>query len=450
MNDEIQVCSDCVGDSFLAKKMSPKSELGQCAICEKMARVIDLSELAWIIDPRYREIVGFAEPIMRVGEGDDDRVYRDDGGQSAVDIMQELTGCDYDLAAALVEFLADEEGYAVFQGDTAYYGENEEYEIVIKAKYSTHRDWEKFKKSVMHEVRFFNSSAITFLTNVFCHALADFDPAPVVKLARGSRLFRARLLDDADIVDIACDPAGKLGSPPARLAKGGRMNPSGVSVFYASKSADTAIAEVRPWVGADVVLGQFETLRDVTLVDLSRFSTLRGKYEYFDAELEEKLGFESFLRDLHGEIQKPVRSQDHPLEFIPTQVIAEYLSELHVPKFDGLVYGSVQGEGGVNYVLFRHASAAIGTKFSKVDAELAEDRDFDDGRLDRVVVSATNAIVDHADGAIWVVEDEPTDAPTLSFVHGSLKKIRILGVEFQKFAVDVVVERKRERRDHEF
>ena len=55
--------------------------------------------------------------------------------------------------------------------------------------------------------------------------------------------------------------------PDAEHATSGRLNPRGIPFLYLAEDSKTAIAEVRPWVGALVSMGVFEILRDCTLVD---------------------------------------------------------------------------------------------------------------------------------------------------------------------------------------
>ena len=51
---------------------------------------------------------------------------------------------------------------------------------------------------------------------------------------------------------------------------------------------------------------------------------------------------------------------DETFEYLPTQVIAEYLATKAIPTFDGVVFRSSQTGGeGRNVVLFNHAAAAV-------------------------------------------------------------------------------------------
>jgi len=63
--------------------------------------------------------------------------------------------------------------------------------------------------------------------------------------------------------------------PPERMkprkdkAREARANPKGISYLYLSNRREIALSEVRPWLGSLISIGQFEAVRDLTIVDLS-------------------------------------------------------------------------------------------------------------------------------------------------------------------------------------
>lgn len=58
-----------------------------------------------------------------------------------------------------------------------------------------------------------------------------------------------------------------------------------------------------------------------------------------------------FLRRLHDLISLPV-VPGHEDEYLITQTLTEYLAHVHLPAFDGVIFRSVQRQGGANMVLF--------------------------------------------------------------------------------------------------
>lgn len=84
-------------------------------------------------------------------------------------------------------------------------------------------------------------------------------------------LYRARRVDsENEVKEILKNPILKLAPPQPNIATANRMNPTGITVFYGALSDKTAIAEVRPFVGSFVVVGKFNVINRLKLLDLSR------------------------------------------------------------------------------------------------------------------------------------------------------------------------------------
>jgi hypothetical protein len=89
-------------------------------------------------------------------------------------------------------------------------------------------------------------------------------------------LFRARTFQSMKKVEEALkSPDKDIGSPPVGSALAGCMNARGISVFYGATNETVAIGEVRPPVGSRVVVGQFELVRKLRLLDVN---ALRSVY----------------------------------------------------------------------------------------------------------------------------------------------------------------------------
>tara|TARA_X000000368_G_scaffold237747_1_gene187766 strand:+ start:11449 stop:12291 length:843 start_codon:yes stop_codon:yes gene_type:complete len=163
-------------------------------------------------------------------------------------------------------------------------------------------------------------------------------------------------------------PDRELGPPPSKLASAGRMNSRGVSVFYGANVPDAALAEVRPPVGSQVLVAKFRLKRNVRLLDLSSLPLIGIAGSYFDPEFLPLLKRTKFLGDLAAIMSMPVMPNDADLEYLPTQVISDYLSAATDTPLDGILFPSVQtdvreeeeGEGEVpkfvNVVLFNKSS----------------------------------------------------------------------------------------------
>jgi hypothetical protein len=173
-----------------------------------------------------------------------------------------------------------------------------------------------------------------------------------------SALYRARVFQrDADTVRAMERPDLEVGPPPAARAMAGRMNARGISVFYGALDAATAVAEVRPPVGSKVLVVRFEILRPVRLLDVEALRSLRTGGSLFDPSFTGRLQKAKFLKGLSDRISAPVMPDDEPLEYLPTQAVADFLASEVNPPLDGIIYRSVQtGDGKLNIALFHNSS----------------------------------------------------------------------------------------------
>jgi hypothetical protein len=227
--------------------------------------------------------------------------------------------------------------------------------------------WARFKRSLQTETRLFNSTAMAVLDSIFRgladHAtragrkvIVDAGP-PTQKLAS---LYRARVFQSLEKLEEALKrPDLHLGPPPVNLAAAGRMNARGIAVFYGATHADVAIAEVRPPVGSHVLVGRFEIIRPLKLLDVEALRSIFVKGSIFDPTHAERLTKASFLAHLSKQITLPVMPDDEPFEYLVTQAIADYLANLAEPAVDGLIYRSAQHDKGKNNVVLFHKAARV-------------------------------------------------------------------------------------------
>lgn len=117
------------------------------------------------------------------------------------------------------------------------------------------------------------------------------------------------------------------------------MSPGGMPVFYGAFAADTAVAEIRPWVGSFVVVGEFRPRRPLRLLDLRRLGHVH-EGSLFDPDYDERVNRLRFLRQFHARIVRPVAPHAETWAYRTTQAVAAYVTtEL---GFDGILYASVQ------------------------------------------------------------------------------------------------------------
>jgi len=135
--------------------------------------------------------------------------------------------------------------------------------------------------------------------------------------------------------------------PDPKLTREGRANPAGAPVLYLASDRETAMSEVRPWVGVDVTVAEFALRHDLHVVD----STARSPEETEGSLLE----VFATWPDLDRGFSRPVQRSEHSSDYAATQAIAELFRQL---GFDGIQYRSSLGQG-TNVVLFDLDAAEI-------------------------------------------------------------------------------------------
>jgi len=161
----------------------------------------------------------------------------------------------------------------------------------------------------------------------------------------------------------------KMGAPDKHLAKEGRLNPHGIPYLYLSTNKDTAIAEIRPWISADISLGYFKILKDIKIIDTSEdgpknpffhYKFTKDKEKIFDVK---KRTLESYTAiekeecvwgDINSSFSTPISPNSSPLMYLPTQYLAE---KLKTEEFDGIAYKSSLNKDGYNIAIFNPENA---------------------------------------------------------------------------------------------
>lgn len=171
---------------------------------------------------------------------------------------------------------------------------------------------------------------------------------------------RPRNIDDEDM-DIVVEEEIPFSSermkPRRNAAHEGRVNPKEIPCLYVSTDKNTAMAEVRPWLGAKISVGYFRAARELRVIDFS---------VHHDKALNPDLLFpespppptevtEGVWVQVDKAFSKPITEDLSTAEYVPTQIIAEMFRR---KSFDGLVYKSMLGDG-FNLALFDLDSADL-------------------------------------------------------------------------------------------
>lgn len=205
--------------------------------------------------------------------------------------------------------------------------------------------WDDFCKNVKHKARFFDHAQFDRKEE-----LSKLDETFTTLSTNVSKiLYRARNANKDETQDkIIANPALELGIAPPIRAGHNRFSPSGIPYVYLSEDDETIIKEIRADVGDRVGIARFR-IDNLNLVDLRKITLDTISKDLFNEKCTAQLKCSAnTILDFLIDITKPINKEDNHLEYIPTQIVSEYIWSL---GYDGFIFDSSLC-GGTNYVLF--------------------------------------------------------------------------------------------------
>lgn len=394
---DYRICSACIGEIFLNAEVKKDGTSQPCSYCANPAKTISIGELAESTKTMLEE--HFYQTSLDSPPFEDVRP-----GEPIVDVIASAAEID-ELPAKHVQQVLENDNYdhemAQMQEECPF-EEEAHYAEKGPQTYELSAAWSDFETRLKTETRLFNREAEATLDSVFTGLTGHktMTGKAVIVLAGADTalvsLYRARVFHTDEKLEAAlARPDLEVGPPPWRAAIAGRMNSRGISVFYGSGTPEAALAEIRPPVGSRVVVGRFDLIRPLQLLDVEALRSIFVTGSLFDPTFMPRLEKARFLQGLSRRITVPVMPDDEPFEYLVTQAIADYLANRKDPVIDGIIYPSVQcGNQELNAVLF-HKSARV----EKLPIPSGTD------------ISAS--LYDHSDGDVspdyWVWEKTPPE-----------------------------------------
>ena len=457
------ICHACIDDKLLSEEVKKEWPPTMCSYCGKTREAIALEDLADrihdVLHEHFQLTPNFPDEPHEHFLSMHGRWER--RGESPSSVIAEMAGLDEEPANDVTLLLSEQYSYrAVKDGGEDPYGLEAMYEEREPFDLGFRLTWAEFRREIRSRSRFFNADSEQMLDDIFGDLATHrtYEGQPVIREinpnGRDRLVWRARTAASSEVASVILrNPAQELGPPPSESAKAGRMNAHGIPVFYGALEKRTCVSELRPPVGSGVVIGQFEILRTVRLLDLEALAKLYTNSSYFDPDYAMHKGRTSFLKHLVWEISQPVLPEVEALEYIATQVVAEYLAQKVTPPLDGIIYLSAQSnEVGKNIVLFNHASRVEPydlPKDSSVEVlphdDLLSDPEGDlyDGILviETVPSNSVETPANKRDGMPasvrmgyiereLLIENQDDREITLRFVPESIRVLRISGVNY--------------------
>ncbi len=131
--------------------------------------------------------------------------------------------------------------------------------------------------------------------------------------------------------------------------RGGRANPPGIVYLYLANTPQTAMAEMRPWIGESLSVALFKVQQDVRVVlcPAGRQDPLE-RIRLDGRRLSSQKADHHVWSDISAAFARPISRADTERDYVPTQILAEAFK---AEGFGGVVYRSGLSKG-FNVVLF--------------------------------------------------------------------------------------------------
>jgi len=222
------------------------------------------------------------------------------------------------------------------------------------AEFASWQSYGTFAWSVKRKARYvFEDNVDEFLRTVIATSEGRKRAFP-----SGRVLWRAQyghdwetIRQDADEFEVPAPfPSARM-KPLPDSAREGRVNPKGIPCLYLATDKETAMAEVRPWLGSYISVGQFRTPKDLVLVDCSVDHGRASIVFFEEPDQREK----AVWGDIDKAFSEPASSGESTADYAPTQIIAESFRR---HGYDGIAYKSVLGTG-FNVALFNLNAADL-------------------------------------------------------------------------------------------
>ena len=383
------LCGECVGVGYLHEEIDRSGAKGQCSYCGKESDIIRIGDFVGYVKKL------FDDHVEEVVEGTDIKDQRD-----FTEIVKEQTELSLKASTDL-KIVYDDMMSEKHQNESESkrcYNRNALYVYKSRDEFVNDNSWEDLQRCIREENRLFNSEARKILNEMLRDSLnlaMSKQHPEVIRVVPDDieqNLFRARVFrSERDLAAALERPVEEFGPPPSSHAPDGRMNSRGVSVFYGATTRSCAIREVRPPVGSHVVVSCFDFARKLHLLDATEMEDIIKLESMFDPLYRDLLMKLRFLSCMSEQISAPVMRSDEPLDYLITQAVSDYLSEMQEPKLDGIMYKSTQKKDSKekNVVLF-HKSSLVKVREDQVGMKIKSEFD----QEGRVTYSVTETAFD--------------------------------------------------------
>jgi len=213
-----------------------------------------------------------------------------------------------------------------------------------------HSYWEEFKESCKHFNRFFDLGGRRSSRAKILSSLDDIFTSMKMFLPKGTQIYRGRRFEVPNgktLNDIAL--LKEISPPPPNSARNSRMSPAGISYTYLASDIDTCLAEIHVQSNDKAFIGEFETKKTLKILDLSSTPRYTVKSCFSPDYDHSQNWIGDFVNQFKNEISAPISEDEEDLEYVATQLLAEYIRK---KGYHGIRFRSSLNASGLNYVIF--------------------------------------------------------------------------------------------------
>ncbi len=344
-------CQACVGDTYLRKLIRQNLISRPCDYCKSKSRKsapvqVIMSAISTGLLKNFNTYEDAGCPYS----SEDTEIPMHETREALESILPE---CNFNLLADVANAFHNDQWVEAADGMWMSSHENEELTFA----------WSQFTKIIKYETRFHFGIARRRSERLWSNGLLDISEVLpfLAKQIRTHRLtktlpaclnlVRVRIREDGQVWP---SNAQELGAPPPASARAGRMNPAGISYFYTALHEKTALKEVGAKNGTEVVISKWQTNQQMLVIDFTKLPPIPSPFDEKNLRKREIILFlHGFLNDISLQIEKD--GTEH-IEYVPTQVICEFISQVFKTsagkQVDGILYSSSVDIGGQNLVIF--------------------------------------------------------------------------------------------------
>ena len=188
----------------------------------------------------------------------------------------------------------------------------------------------------------------------FLQGMRDTCESRVKVIQPNSELWRAQMghntlpfmQGEIEIDDMFVPYSEKRMRPLPYSATEGRANSKGIPCLYVASNKETAMSEIRPWLGSIVSVASFTNTEELRVIDFSKHHD--ETLPFFLTEPDDSKKIEAVWIHIDKAFSVPVTNSDQKSDYAPTQILAELIKSL---GYDGIAFRSSLNTG-LNFALF--------------------------------------------------------------------------------------------------